>query len=45
MLSALISKTKKIRPQQSNVWMFNVKHSSGEVFAKQRRLLPNYVIF
>ena len=45
LLSALISKTRKIHPHQFNVWTFNAKHSSGEVVAKQRRLLPNYVIF
>ena len=45
LLSALISKTRKIHPHKSNVWTFNAKHSSGEVVAKQRRLLLNYVIF
>ena len=45
LLSGLIPKTRKIRPQQYNVSTFNTKHSSGEVVAKQRRLLPNYVMF
>jgi len=45
LLNALILKTKKISSQQSNVWTFNAKHSSGELVAKQHRLLPNYVIF
>ena len=44
LLNELIPKTKKIRPQQYNVSTFNTKHSSGEVVAKQRRLLPNYVM-
>jgi len=35
-MTALIPKTKKIRQQQSNVSLFDAKHSTGEVVAKQR---------